>query len=80
MQVINKLRSANLYISGRPASVAARPGHTKAVGERIRICDRPPVYILDSPGIAVPYIKAAETDMDRETWCGRLVMGNELPQ
>jgi len=55
--IINRLRGNHLKIGGRPAPVAAKPGWTKAVGERIRVSDRPLVYLLDTPGISVPCIK-----------------------
>jgi len=61
--LINALRSHHLKIGGRPAPVASKPGWTKAVGERIRVSDRPLIYLLDSPGIAVPYIKDMHTGM-----------------
>jgi len=55
--LINRLRGDHLKVGGRPAAVGATPGWTKAVGERIRVSDRPLVYVLDTPGISVPYIK-----------------------
>jgi len=55
--MINKLRAMHLRVGGRPAPVAAKPGWTKAVGERIRVSDDPLVYLLDTPGISVPFIK-----------------------
>ena len=58
--LINKLRGYGLRIGGRPAPVAAKPGWTKSVGEKIRVSDDPVIYLLDSPGISVPHI----TDMD----------------
>lgn len=61
--LINKLRGVHLKIGGRPAPVGARPGFTKSVGERIRVSDRPLVYLLDTPGISVPYIKNMHTGM-----------------
>ena len=55
--MINRLRGLHLRIGGRPAAVGAKPGWTKSVGERIRVCDQPLIYLLDTPGISVPYIK-----------------------
>eukprot|EP00090_Calanus_glacialis_P024153 TRINITY_DN37496_c0_g1_i3.p1 TRINITY_DN37496_c0_g1~~TRINITY_DN37496_c0_g1_i3.p1 ORF type:complete len:346 (-),score=119.49 TRINITY_DN37496_c0_g1_i3:21-1058(-) len=55
--MINRLRGMHLRVGGRPAAVAAKPGWTKSVGERIRVCDRPLIYLLDTPGISVPFIK-----------------------
>ena len=69
--LINKLRSHHLRVGGRPAPVAAKPGWTKAVGERIRVCDRPTIYLLDSPGISVPQITDMHSGMKLAA-CGTL--------
>jgi len=55
--IINKLRQTQLQIKGRPAPVAPKPGWTKSVGEKIRVSDRPLIYLLDTPGISVPHIR-----------------------
>eukprot|EP00092_Neocalanus_flemingeri_P004484 GFUD01004824.1.p1 GENE.GFUD01004824.1~~GFUD01004824.1.p1 ORF type:complete len:346 (-),score=118.80 GFUD01004824.1:8-1045(-) len=55
--LINRLRGMHLRLGGRPAPVGAKPGWTKSVGERIRVCDQPLIYLLDTPGISVPFIK-----------------------
>jgi len=69
--LINKLRSYHLRVGGRPAAVAAKPGHTRAVGERIRVCDSPCIYLLDSPGISVPQITDMHSGMKLAA-CGTL--------
>ena len=69
--LINKLRGYHLRVGGRPAPVAAKPGWTKAVGEKIRVCDEPCVYLLDSPGISVPHITNMEAGMKLAA-CGTL--------
>ena len=69
--LINKLRGYHLRLGGRPAPVAARPGWTKAVGERIRVCDDPCIYLLDSPGISVPQISDMHSGMKLAA-CGTL--------
>ena len=69
--IINKLRSCHLRVGGKPAPVAARPGWTKAVGERIRVCDEPCIYLLDSPGISVPHIRDMHSGMKLAA-CGTL--------
>ena len=69
--LINKLRGLHLKIGGRPAPVAAKPGWTKAVGERIRVSDEPCVYLLDSPGISVPHITNMDAGMKLAA-CGTL--------
>ena len=55
--MINRLRSLHLNVGGRPAAVGAKPGWTKSVGEKIRVSDNPLIYLLDTPGISVPFIK-----------------------
>lgn len=61
--LINRLRKNHLKIGGRPAAVGARPGWTKAVGEKIRVSDVPLVYLFDTPGISVPFIKDMHSGM-----------------
>jgi len=55
--LINRLRSDHLQVGGRPAPVGAKPGWTRSQSERIRISDRPLMYLLDTPGISVPFIR-----------------------
>ena len=69
--IINKLRGFGLRIGGKPAPVAAKPGWTKAVGERIRVSDNPCIYLLDSPGISVPQITDMHAGMKLAA-CGTL--------
>ena len=69
--LINKLRGHHLKVGGRPAPVAAKPGWTKAVGEKIRVSDEPCVYLLDSPGISVPHITNMHAGMKLAA-CGTL--------
>jgi len=53
--LINRLRSSSLKgVKGAPAKVGASAGVTRAVMEKIRICDQPRVYIYDTPGILEP--------------------------
>lgn len=61
--LINKLRFHHMKIGGRPAPVGAKPGWTKAVQTKIRVSDRPLIYLLDTPGISVPYINDMHTGM-----------------
>jgi len=55
--LINRLRSNHLKVKGKPAPVGARPGITRAVQEKIRVSDEPLVYLLDTPGIMMPFIR-----------------------
>jgi len=61
--LINKLRSDHLKVGGRPAPVGAQPGWTKSTSERIRVSDRPLMYLLDTPGISVPHISNMHVGM-----------------
>ncbi|GAB6032523.1 hypothetical protein CHUAL_011418, partial [Chamberlinius hualienensis] len=60
--VINALR--NYYLNrGNATRVGPTPGVTRSVLEKIRICDDPVVYLLDTPGVLEPNIKNIEIGM-----------------
>ncbi|EDV54092.1 mitochondrial ribosome-associated GTPase 1 [Drosophila erecta] len=60
--VINVLR--NVHLKKRSAArVGAEAGITRSVGERIKIQENPPVYMIDTPGILQPSIKDDEMGM-----------------
>lgn len=61
--LINRLRCSSLGVKGTPAKVGASAGVTRAVMEKIRICDEPRVYIYDTPGILEPKAKDVEAYM-----------------
>uniref|UniRef100_F1L2V8 GTPase 1 n=1 Tax=Ascaris suum TaxID=6253 RepID=F1L2V8_ASCSU len=52
--LINSLRSTNLGTKHSAVAEGARPGVTVRVQNRVRVLDRPPVYVLDTPGVLYP--------------------------
>ena len=60
--LINRLRQRHLGISGSPASFGPTAGVTRHV-EKIKVCDNPRVYILDTPGVLEPKVKNTEQYM-----------------
>lgn len=60
--IINVLRNVHLKRKSA-ARVGAEAGITRAVGERIKIQENPPVYMIDTPGILQPSIKDDEMGM-----------------
>lgn len=60
--IINVLRNRNLQKKSA-AAVGAVAGITRSVLNRIKICDDPAVYLLDTPGILAPNIGNTETGM-----------------
>ncbi|PAA60746.1 hypothetical protein BOX15_Mlig017619g4, partial [Macrostomum lignano] len=67
--LINALRT---YHSGKKAAarVGKLAGVTRVVGERILVCQDPPVYVLDSPGILDPEFKDDIGNMLKLGACG----------
>ncbi|XP_050739644.1 mitochondrial GTPase 1-like isoform X1 [Eriocheir sinensis] len=57
--LINALRSKHLRKS-KATKVGALPGITQSVLERIKVCEDPKVYLLDTPGVLAPRIKDVE--------------------
>jgi mitochondrial GTPase 1 len=60
--LINTLRNRNLKKKNASA-VGGIPGITRSVLNRIKICEDPLMYLLDTPGILAPNIKDAETGL-----------------
>ncbi|BFF91463.1 mitochondrial GTPase 1 [Drosophila madeirensis] len=60
--IINVLR--NVHLKKRSAArVGAEAGVTRAVGERIKIQEKPAVYMIDTPGILQPSVTDDEMGM-----------------
>ncbi|CAL4064422.1 unnamed protein product, partial [Meganyctiphanes norvegica] len=60
--IINALRAKHLR-RGRASAVGDTPGITRSVMERIKICEDPKVYLIDTPGILSPQIGDVETGL-----------------
>lgn len=60
--LINALRNQQLK-KGNATRVGALPGITRSVLEKIKICDDPTIYLLDTPGILQPHITDVEVGM-----------------
>lgn len=61
--LINGLRGATLDRTNHAVQEGARPGVTVRVQNRVRVLDRPPIYVLDTPGILNPYTRSVEENM-----------------
>uniref|UniRef100_A0A668VQR0 Mitochondrial GTPase 1 n=1 Tax=Oreochromis aureus TaxID=47969 RepID=A0A668VQR0_OREAU len=69
--LINSLRRTNLK-KGRASRVGGEPGITKAVLTKIQVCERPIMYLLDTPGVLPPKIESVETGM-KLALCGTIL-------
>ncbi|XP_068183726.1 mitochondrial ribosome-associated GTPase 1-like isoform X2 [Antennarius striatus] len=69
--LINALRRTNLK-KGRASRVGGEPGITKAVLTKIQVCDRPIMFLLDTPGVLPPKIDNVETGM-KLALCGTIL-------
>ncbi|XP_067929126.1 mitochondrial ribosome-associated GTPase 1-like [Watersipora subatra] len=58
--LINFLRNSTLRKKGKSTRVGASPGVTRAVLEKIRISDEPPMFLYDTPGIVSPRVESAD--------------------
>ncbi|PIC41362.1 hypothetical protein B9Z55_008809 [Caenorhabditis nigoni] len=52
--LINAIRTHTLGIKRKAVEAGARPGVTVRVQNRVRIMDKPPIYIIDTPGVLSP--------------------------
>ncbi|XP_037127698.1 mitochondrial ribosome-associated GTPase 1 [Syngnathus acus] len=69
--LINSLRRTHLK-KGRASRVGGEPGITRAVLTRIQVCERPIMYLLDTPGVLPPKIESLETGM-KLALCGTIL-------
>lgn len=61
--LINAMRTHTLGIKRKAVEAGARPGVTVRVQNRVRILDKPPVYIIDTPGVLSPNHRNIEDAM-----------------
>nr|XP_004669687.1 mitochondrial ribosome-associated GTPase 1 [Jaculus jaculus] len=69
--LINALRRQHLRI-GKAARVGGEPGITRAVMSRIQVCERPLMFLLDTPGVLDPRIQSVETGL-KLALCGTVL-------
>uniref|UniRef100_A0A8D2A7A8 Mitochondrial ribosome associated GTPase 1 n=1 Tax=Sus scrofa TaxID=9823 RepID=A0A8D2A7A8_PIG len=60
--LINALRRQHLR-KGKATKVGGEPGITRAVMSRVQVCERPLMFLLDTPGVLAPRIQNVETGL-----------------
>ncbi|NWS82926.1 MTG1 GTPase, partial [Toxostoma redivivum] len=68
--LINSLRRLHLK-KGKATAVGGEPGITKAVLSRIQVCEKPLMYLVDTPGVLPPRLGDVETGM-KLALCGAI--------
>ncbi|NWW72770.1 MTG1 GTPase, partial [Climacteris rufus] len=68
--LINSLRRLHLK-KGKATAVGGEPGITKAVLSRIQVCEKPLMYLVDTPGVLPPRLADVETGM-KLALCGAI--------
>ncbi|XP_058400339.1 mitochondrial ribosome-associated GTPase 1 isoform X2 [Diceros bicornis minor] len=66
------LRKAPFYLAGKATRVGGEPGITRAVMSRIQVCERPLMFLLDTPGVLAPRIESVETGL-KLALCGTVL-------
>ncbi|XP_054975246.1 mitochondrial ribosome-associated GTPase 1 isoform X1 [Sorex araneus] len=77
--LINSLRRQHLR-RGKATRVGGEPGITRAVLSRIQVCERPLMFLLDTPGVLAPQIASVETGL-KLALCGTVLdhlVGEEM--
>nr|XP_033799058.1 mitochondrial ribosome-associated GTPase 1 [Geotrypetes seraphini] len=69
--LINSLRRCHLK-KGKASRVGGEPGITRAVLSKIQVSERPPLFILDTPGVLSPRIATIEIGM-KLALCGTIL-------
>ncbi|KAI6240698.1 G domain-containing protein [Aphelenchoides fujianensis] len=62
--LINSIRTVNLGKEKQATAVGARPGVTVRLQNRVKILDKPAVYILDTPGVLNPFASHASLNLE----------------
>ncbi|NXW46563.1 MTG1 GTPase, partial [Nyctiprogne leucopyga] len=68
--LINSLRRLHLK-KGKATAVGGEPGITKAVLTRIQVCEKPLMYLVDTPGVLPPKLWDVETGV-KLALCGAI--------
>ncbi|XP_063195118.1 mitochondrial ribosome-associated GTPase 1 isoform X2 [Chroicocephalus ridibundus] len=68
--LINSLRRLHLK-KGKATAVGGEPGVTKAVLTRIQVCEKPLMYLVDTPGVLPPKLEDVETGV-KLALCGAI--------
>ncbi|NXP25145.1 MTG1 GTPase, partial [Scytalopus superciliaris] len=68
--LINSLRRLHLK-KGKATTVGGEPGITKAVLSRIQVCEKPLMYLVDTPGVLPPKLRDVEMGM-KLALCGAI--------
>ncbi|XP_042312015.1 mitochondrial ribosome-associated GTPase 1 isoform X2 [Sceloporus undulatus] len=77
--LINSLRRLHLR-KGKASIVGGTPGITRAVLTKIQVCERPLMFLLDTPGVLSPQIGCVETGL-KLALCGAIkdhLVGEEV--
>ncbi|XP_071466901.1 mitochondrial ribosome-associated GTPase 1 isoform X2 [Marmota flaviventris] len=69
--LINSLRRQHLR-TGKAARVGGEPGITRAVMSRVQVCERPLIFLMDTPGVLAPQIGSVETGL-KLALCGTVL-------
>ncbi|XP_043453907.1 mitochondrial ribosome-associated GTPase 1 isoform X3 [Prionailurus bengalensis] len=69
--LINALRRQHLR-KGKATRVGGEPGITRAVMSRIQVCERPLMFLLDTPGVLAPRIESVEMGL-KLALCGTVL-------
>ncbi|XP_051897448.1 mitochondrial ribosome-associated GTPase 1 [Pristis pectinata] len=77
--LINAMR--RMYLKkGKASRVGGTPGITRAVLTKIQVCERPVIYLLDTPGVFSPHIESVEIGL-KLALCGTILdhlVGEEI--
>ncbi|KAG9509670.1 Mitochondrial ribosome-associated GTPase 1, partial [Fragariocoptes setiger] len=70
--LINRLRQYHAGLSGEPAMTGPQAGVTRHVMQTIKICNRPPIYVIDTPGILAPAQTTSKEDVMKLALCATI--------
>ncbi|XP_020929619.1 mitochondrial ribosome-associated GTPase 1 isoform X4 [Sus scrofa] len=65
-------RRPAVQAAGKATKVGGEPGITRAVMSRVQVCERPLMFLLDTPGVLAPRIQNVETGL-KLALCGTVL-------
>lgn len=62
--LLNALRRVGVH-KGKAFTTGAEPGVTRRLTGTVRIYEKPPIYVFDTPGVMVPYLGHSAAGAER---------------
>ena len=62
---LNHLLTNCILATPKAFGTSAQPGKTRSVATRVKLCEEPLVYSLDTPGVMLPYLGPGKEGVEK---------------